>query len=132
MPMSIVTPQVGIGLQYSPHISHWFPFAEQRVDAFEILLDTLIGPLDSPYVVRPGALDELEALRASATLIAHSNYGGDFGFVPLEETSAVKRHVPIAQLLESPWVANHCFYSDHSWGDTWSCPVQFSRAEVRR
>jgi uncharacterized protein (UPF0276 family) len=125
--------QLGVGLQYSPHISHWFPFAEQAVDVFEILLDALAGPLDSPYVAIPGALDALTPLREKgATLLAHSNYGGEFGFAPLEETVSVRRHVPLARMIESPWVSDHCFYAEHSWADVWSSPVQFSHAELGR
>jgi hypothetical protein len=125
-------PPVGVGIQYSQHISPWFPFTKQSVDLFEILLDSLMGPLDSPYVVIPGALESLASLRTKATLIAHSNYGNEFGFLPLEETTAVRRHVPIARMLESPWVADHCFYGEHSRWDVWSCPFQFSRREVER
>jgi hypothetical protein len=125
-------PQLGVGLQYNPEILGWFPFAEARVDALEVLLDTLAGPLDSPYIVLPGKQAELARLAGLAPLIAHSNYGAEFGFEPLEQTAAVRRHVPLARLTGSPWVADHCFYGDSSWVDIWSSPVQFSRPEVRR
>jgi uncharacterized protein (UPF0276 family) len=126
-------PQIGIGLQYNPELLDWFPFEDQQVDAFEVLLDTLMGPLDSPWApALPGALEQVRGLRARATVIAHSNYGGEFGFGPLSETAAVVRHVPLAKALESPWVSDHCFYADASWSDIWSCPLQFSRAEVVR
>jgi uncharacterized protein (UPF0276 family) len=40
--------------------------------------------------------------------------------------------VPLAKEFNVPWVADHCFYSDASWSDVWSSPLQFSRAEVAR
>jgi uncharacterized protein (UPF0276 family) len=125
-------PRLGVGLQHNPEILGWFPFAEVQVDALEVLLDTLAGPLDSPYTVLPGKEAELARLAQLAPLIAHSNYGAEFGFEPLEQTAAVRRHVPLARLTGSPWVADHCFYGDSSWVDIWSSPVQFSRPEVRR
>jgi uncharacterized protein len=128
-----VIPAVGVGLQLNPRLLSWFPFATVEVDALEVLLDAVVGPLDSPYVVMPGALQDLARLRGDGvTLIAHSNYGGEFGFEPLEETAAVLRHVPAARLLESPWVADHCFYCEDSRADIWSSPLQLSRAEVAR
>lgn len=129
MPM---VPQIGVGLQYNPEIVSWFPFGKVKVDAIEVLLDTLAGPLDSPYVILPGKLDELSRLSALGTIIAHSNYGAEFGFRPLEESAAVRRHVPIARLTGSPWVSDHCFYGDLSWVDMWSSPVQFSKREAKR
>lgn len=129
--MSVV-PQLGVGLQYNPEIISWFPFGEVQVDALEILLDSIAGPLDSPYIVLPGKAAELGKLAELATLIAHSNYGGEFGFNPLHESSAVRRHVPVASLVGSPWVSDHCFYGDASWVDMWSSPVQFSSREVGR
>ena len=47
-------------------------------------------------------------------------------------TSAARRHVPLAKRFRVPWVSDHCFYSDASWSDVWSSPLQFSRAEVLR
>jgi uncharacterized protein (UPF0276 family) len=123
---------LGVGLQVNPHIAGWFPVGDQPADVYEVLLDAFAGSLDSPYVVLPGALSELEPLRRRAPLLAHSNYGGEFGFLPLEETPAMRRHVPIARAIETPWVADHCFYGDASQAEMWSCPVQFSRAEVAR
>lgn len=123
---------IGVGLQYNPEILDWFPFATTEVDFFEILLDPYMGPLDSPYVFAPGAYAELMRLKERRPLLAHSNYGCDFGFGPLEATPAARRHVAMARAIGSPWVADHCFYGDESWLDIWSSPVQFSRAEVRR
>jgi uncharacterized protein (UPF0276 family) len=131
--MELTYPQVGVGLQYNSGLLPWFPFTELRVDAFEIFLDSLAGALDTPYVLYPGALDGLQPLRArGAALIAHSNFGGEFGFGPLEETVAVRRHVPLSHMIDSPWVADHCFYCDSSRAEMWSSPVQLSRAEVAR
>lgn len=124
-------PQVGVGIQYNPHL-HWFPYETHEVDAYEVLLDTIAAALDGPYVTAPGAIQSLAHLRDRAVILAHSNYGGEFGFAPLEESAAVRRHVPLAKMLNSPWVSDHCFYAEDSWADTWSCPVQFSHAEVAR
>lgn len=123
---------IGIGLQYNPEILDWFAFEDQDVDCLEILLDTIMGPLDSPYVMKPGAAETLDRLRSRYPLVAHSNYGCDFGFGPLENTPAARRHVPLARALASPWVSDHCFYGDDSWLDMWSSPIQFSRDELRR
>ncbi|MCM1951395.1 DUF692 domain-containing protein [Streptomyces sp. G2] len=124
---------VGIGLQYNPEVEEWFPFDEVPVDALEVLLDSVIAPLDSPHTILPDRMEEIERLvAADPVVIAHSNYGAEFGFEPLERTAAVRRHVPAAQLFRSPWMSDHCFYGDGSWSDIWSSPVQFSRAEVDR
>lgn len=124
---------VGIGVQYNPEVAQWLPFHEMAVDAVEVLLDTVIAPLDSPDLILPDRWAEIESLvAAEPTVIAHSNYGAEFGFGPLEQTAAVRRHVPAAHLFHSPWMSDHCFYGDSSWSDIWSSPVQFSRAEVAR
>lgn len=123
---------VGVGIQYNPEILDWFPFESLDVDLFEVLLDPFMGPLDSPYLFLPGAFEKLMALKAKIPLLAHSNYGCDFGFSDLAGTSAVRRHVPMTKAIGSPWVANHSFYGDESWLDIWSSPIQFSRSEVKR
>ncbi|MFD7478084.1 DUF692 family multinuclear iron-containing protein [Streptomyces sp. NPDC059837] len=123
---------IGIGIQYNPEILGWFPFESLDVDLFEVLLDPVMGPLDSPYLFLPGAFEKLMELKRKRPLLAHSNYGCDFGFLPLEETPAARRHVPMTRAIDSPWVADHCFYGDNSWLDIWSSPLQFSRAEVVR
>lgn len=123
---------LGVGIQYNPEILDWFPFEELEVDFFEVLLDNVMAPLDGPHIIKPTSRKMLERLRAKCPLLGHSNYGCDFGFSPLEETAAVRRHVDIAKAIHSPWVADHCFYGDESWLDIWSSPVQFSQAEVER
>ena len=124
--------RVGVGIQYNPEILGWFPFESLEVDLYEVLLDSVMGPLDSPYLFLPGTFEKLTALKHSHPLLAHSNYGCDFGFLPLDQTPAVRRHVRMTQAIDSPWVANHCFYGDDSWLDIWSSPLQFSRAEMKR
>ncbi|UVS81930.1 DUF692 domain-containing protein [Actinokineospora sp. UTMC 2448] len=123
---------IGVGIQYNPEILDWFPFESLRVDLFEVLLDPFMGPLDGPTVFLPGARERLMDLRSRHLLLAHSNYGCDFGFGELADTPAVRRHVPMTKAIGSPWVANHSFYGDDSWLDIWSSPLQFSPREVRR
>ena len=123
---------IGVGIQYNPEILDWFPFESLDVDLYEVLLDPVMGPLDSPYLFLPGAVEKLMRLKERRPLLAHSNYGCDFGFEPLSRTAAVRRHVPMAQRIGSPWIANHSFYGDGSWLDIWSSPVQFSAAELVR
>jgi uncharacterized protein len=123
---------LGVGLQYNPELIGWFPFLEQSLDAMEILFDSVMGPLDGPGLMWPDAADALDAAAERFVLVGHSNYGGDFGFDPLDTTSAVRRHVPLAKRFGVTWVSNHCFYGDASWADVWSSPLQFSRAEVVR
>ena len=91
-----------------------------------------MGPLDGPGLMWPDAADALDTASEQFVLVGHSNYGGDFGFDPLETTSAVRRHVPLAKRFGVPWVSDHCFYGDASWADVWSSPLQFSRAEAAR
>lgn len=125
--------QIGIGLQYNPELTSWFPFDQAQLDALEVLLDMIAGPLDGRQVLLPSKAPMITGLlSAEPTVLAHSNYGAEFGFEPLEETAAVRRHVPLTKLLGSPWMSDHCFYGDSSWSDMWSSPVQFSRAEVHR
>jgi uncharacterized protein len=125
-------PKFGVGLQFNPALIGWFPFLQQQLDALEILFDGVMGPLDGPGLMWPGAANALDEVAARFPLLGHSNYGGDFGFDPLSTTSAVRRHIPLAKRFGVPWVTDHCFYSDGSWSDVWSSPVQFSHAEVIR
>lgn len=124
--------QLGVGLQYNPELIRWFPFLEQSLDVLEILFDGVMGPLDGPSLMWPGAVHALDAVAQKFPLVGHSNYGGDFGFDPLDGTTAVRRHVPLAKKFGVPWVSNHCFYGDASWSNVWSSPVQFSKAEITR
>jgi uncharacterized protein len=123
---------IGVGIQYNPEILNWFPFEEQDVELFEILLDSIMGPLDSPYILKPGTKHLLDRLAQKCVLVGHSNYGCDFGFSSLEETAAVRRHISLSRLINSPWVVNHLFYGDNSWLNIWSSPIQFSNAELKR
>jgi uncharacterized protein len=125
-------PQVGVALQYNPKITRWFPFFDEPLDAVEILLDSFIGALDGPHLLHPPSVARLVELQQRFTLLGHSNYGGDFGFDPIEETAAMRRHVPLVRRLACPWVSDHCFYADQSWSDVWSSPVQFSEVELDR
>ena len=128
----MIVPSLGVGLQFNPALIGWFPFLDQSLDALEILFDGVMGPLDGPGLLSPRSSNVVRDAAAKFPLIGHSNYGGDFGFEELKSTSAVRRHVPLSKLFNVPWVANHCFYSDASWSDVWSSPLQFSRAEIVR
>lgn len=125
-------PRLGVGLQFNPALIGWFPFLDQPLDALELLFDSVMAPLDGPGLMSPGMTDLMRGAAARFPIIGHSNYGGDFGFEDLASTPAVQRHVPLAKKYNVPWVANHCFYSDASWCDVWSSPLQFSNAEVAR
>ena len=128
----MTVPSLGVGLQFNPELVGWFPFLEQSLDVLEILFDGVMGPLDGPQIMSPHAGDLLAAAAAQFPVIGHSNYGGDFGFEDLMQTSAVRRHVPLAKSFQVPWVTNHCFYSEASWSNVWSSSLQFSEAEAVR
>lgn len=125
-------PRYGVGLQFNPALFDWFPFLDQPLDAMEVLFDAVMGPLDGPGLKWPGAADLFQDIAAKFPLVGHSNYGGDFGFDPVLETAAARKHVPLARQFNVAWVSNHCFYSDLSWSDVWSSPLQFSQGEVER
>lgn len=125
-------PVLGVGIQYNPEILSWFPFEEQELEVLEILMDTIMGPLDSPHVLLPGKEQIVARLRQRYHLLGHSNYGCEFGFEALEQTPAVQRHVPISKYLKTPWVVDHCLYGDCAWAQQWSSPIQFSTAEAKR
>lgn len=125
-------PRLGVGLQFNPEMIGWFPFLDQSLDALEVLFDSVMAPLDGPGLIVPHAAKAMRAVAAKFPLLGHSNYGGDFGFEELGNSSAVRRHVPLSKMFNVPWVSNHCFYGDGSWSDVWSSPLQFSRAEVIR
>ncbi len=125
-------PILGVGLQFNPALIGWFPFLDQSLDVLEILFDGIMGPLDGPSLMLPRAADAVQGAALKFPIIGHSNYGGDFGFEDLMNVSAVRRHVPLSKKFNVPWVTNHCFYSDASWSNVWSSPLQFSHAEVVR
>ena len=125
-------PRLGVGLQFNPELLGWFPFLDQPLDALEILFDSVMAPLDGPGLMLPTMIDTMREAAARFPLVGHSNYGGDFGFDDLMSTPTVRRHVPLAKKFNVPWASGHCFYSDASWSDVWSSPVQFSRAEIVR
>jgi uncharacterized protein (UPF0276 family) len=125
-------PRLGVGLQFNPALLGWFPFAEQSLDVLEILFDGVMAPLDGPGLMAPRSVNVLREAAVRFPLIGHSNYGGDFGFDDLMSTSAARRHVPLSKKFNVPWVSDHCFYSDASWCNVWSSPLQFSYAEVVR
>lgn len=130
--MMAAWPMLGVGIQYNPEVLAWFEFEKQDVAVLELLLDTIMGPLDGPQVFLPGAQQTIQRLAARYRLLGHSNYGCEFGFQRLEDTPAVRRHVPLARYLKTPWVVDHCLYGDSAWAQQWSSPVQFSRAEAIR
>lgn len=125
----------GVGFQLNFYTAPLLDSLEQLgapIDFIEILCDTVSGPIDGPHVIDPKHRGWFDALRARHQLIAHSNYGEEYGFRPLAETPFVKRHIPIVKEMRSPWVTDHMFYGTASTSYLWSTPVQFSRAEVAR
>lgn len=125
----------GVGLQFNPTIvdelgSH--EFFHCNLDFAELLVDTFVAPMDCGYLIDPNVLATLEDLGNHFPLLAHSNYGGEFGFEPLEETAASLRHVPFARAIGSPWVADHLFYGHAASASIWSSPLQFSEREAIR
>ncbi|HEX4693578.1 MAG TPA: DUF692 family protein [Sphingomonas sp.] len=124
--------KLGVGLQYNPELIGWFPFRDQPLDLLEILFDSVMAPLDGPGLLSARGAALLDSVSRLFPLTGHSNYGGDFGFDDLASTPAVRRHVPLARRLGVPWVSDHCFYSDSSWSDVWSSPLQFSDIEAVR
>lgn len=131
---AVSIPRLGVGLQYTPGLVGWFPFFSETLtlDALEVLIDSVMAPLDGPGLYWPGMEDMMARAARRYPLVGHSNYGGDFGFTPLSETAVARRHAPIARKMGLPWVTNHCFYSEETWAAVWTSPVQFSRAELDR
>lgn len=103
-----------------------------RIDYLEVLCDTLSGPLEGPHVIEPRHRAWLSSVKPRYPLIAHSNFGEEYGFARLEDTPCVRRHVPIVKEIEAPWVADHMFYGTPSTSYLWSTPIQFSEAEIDR
>ncbi|ACY14312.1 DUF692 domain-containing protein [Haliangium ochraceum] len=103
-----------------------------EIDFVEMLCDTITGPIDSPQLIDPGARAQLERVRERHPVIAHSNWGEEYGFEPVEGSPFMERHLAAIAAMHSPWVADHMFYANGSNSHTWSTPLQFSRAEVAR
>lgn len=125
----------GVGLQINSHVVNDLGidgFADTSFDYAELLCDSWAAPLDSGYVVNVSVRSWFDALAERYPLLAHSNYGLEFGFQPLEETPALRRHVELAREMRSPWIADHMFYGLLSDSFLWSTPLQFSRAEIER
>ena len=127
----------GIGLQYQDTVQPLHDGVEGDTeplvyDVAEVLADNFVGGLDSPYVVDPVNRPALERLMAQRPLTSHGNYGGEFGFEPLEETNAVRRHLPFTHEIQSPWYGDHLFFGYPGSTYMWSSPVPWSRKEVER
>ena len=125
-------PQIGVAIQHHLPMGDWLPFESLPVDAYEILLDPFSGPLDGPQIIKTELLAELDSLRARRPVLAHSNFGGEKSFLPLEETLSARRHVPLARKLGALWVSDHCFYGAHATAEVFTHPLQWSQAEVDR
>ena len=125
----------GVGLQLNPTLlndgdrERWHGLT---YDFAELLCDSFAGALDSGFVIDPLTRPVMERLQAAGPVVAHGNYGAEFGFEPLEETPAVKRHIAVARAMQSPWYADHMFFGDLASAYMWSSPLQFSRAEIER
>lgn len=125
---------VGIGLQINPTVLELQP---QGIDPSlyeyaELLCDNFVGPLEGGYVIDPFMRPLLEKISDTHALIAHGNYGNEFGFEPLDETPGVRLHIPAAHAMKSPWYADHMFYGFLASSYMWSSPLPFSNAEVER
>jgi uncharacterized protein DUF692 len=103
-----------------------------RIDYLELLCDTVSGSLDGPHLVEPRHAAWLADLKRRYPLVAHSNFGEEFGFAELEDTPCVRRHIPIAREMGAAWMTDHMFSATQSTSYLWSTPVQFSTAEIRR
>jgi len=127
----------GIGLQYQETVQALHDGVEGDTeplvyDVAEVLADNFVGSLDGPYAVDPGSRPLLQRLMANRPLTSHGNYGEEFGFLPLEETNAVRRHLPFTHEIQSPFYGDHLFFGYPSSTYMWSSPVPFSKAEVER
>jgi hypothetical protein len=125
---------VGIGLQLNPTV---LELRRQGIDPglydyAELLCDQFAAPLDAGYVLDPVTRPLLDEIAGGHPLIAHGNYGNEFGFEPLDETVGVRRHIPAAHAMKSPWYADHMFFGFPASSYVWSSPLPFSRAEVER
>jgi len=98
----------------------------------EVLCDAFAAPLDSGYVIDPATRPLLDELASAHKLLAHGNYGAEFGFEPLDETPCLKRHLAIVRETKSPYYSDHLFFGFQAGSYMWSSPLPFSRAEVER
>lgn len=125
---------VGIGLQLNPTAMQLLPQGIDRklFDYAELLCDQFAAPLDAGYVIDPVMRPMLDEVEAEHPIIAHGNYGNEFGFEPLDQTVGVLRHIAVAHAMHSPWYADHMFFGFPASSYVWSSPLPFSRAEVER
>jgi uncharacterized protein (UPF0276 family) len=123
----------GVGLQLNPTILELPDEIDPTLfDFAELLCDQFAAPLDCAYVIDPATRPLLERLRARHPLLAHGNYGNEFGYDSLCDTPGVLRHIAIAHDMQSPWYADHMFLGFEASAYMWSSPLQFSRAEIER
>jgi uncharacterized protein len=126
-------PVHGVGLQINPTTLALLDDVDPALYSYsELLCDQFAGPLDTGYVVDPVLRPMLERLRERHPLLAHGNYGNEFGYDPLEKTPGVLRHIAIAHDMNSPWYADHMFFGSRASAYMWSTPLQFSRLEIER
>jgi hypothetical protein len=126
--------RVGIGLQLNPTVLELRPQGVDPAlyDYAELLCDQFVGPLDAGFVLEPLMRPLLEEVAATHPIIAHGNYGNEFGFEPLDKTPGVLRHIAAAHAMKSPWYADHMFFGFPAPSYVWSSPLPFSRAEIER
>lgn len=126
--------EVGIGLQLNPTALELRPkgIDPALFDYAELLCDQFAAPLDAGYIIDPVMRPVLDEIAGGHPLIAHGNYGNEFGFEPLDETVGVLRHIAVAHAMKSPWYADHMFYGFPASSYVWSSPLPFSRAEIER
>jgi uncharacterized protein (UPF0276 family) len=125
----------GVGLQVNPDIYNELGMqrlADIRFDFAELLCDTWAGPLDSGYVIDPSLKPIFDDIGSRYPLLAHSNYGEEFGFDKLGDSAAVQRHMALARAMNSPFIGDHAFYGKTASSWMWSSQLQFSKAEIER
>ena len=129
-----VAPKVAFGLQLNPTVLELRPqgIDPTLYDHAELLCDQFAAPIDAGYVIDPVMRPLLDQLAAGHPIIAHGNYGNEFGFEPLDDTVCVRRHIAIAHAMKSPWYADHMFFGFPASSYVWSSPLPFSRAEIER
>jgi uncharacterized protein (UPF0276 family) len=124
---------LGVGLQMnSTSIPMLDAIPSHLIQFAEILVDAFAGPMDTGYLVDPHQTALLDRLVRTYPVVAHGNYGEDFGVTPIDETVCAKRHIPIAKMMNAAWYTNHMFYGTRASSFMWSSPLQFSAAEADR